>query len=108
MLKGKKLASMLAVTAMLTSFGLTGIVEGASRAELAAIHVNQSENFQYWNENSPAKKKLVAYVQKVTNPKNPDFIPAEHRLAVFDMDGTVGRTDPVLYRWRLLCGPCPA
>ena len=42
MLKGKKLASMLAVTAMLTSFGLT-IVEGASRAELAAIHVNQSE-----------------------------------------------------------------
>lgn len=47
MLKGKKLASMLAVTAMLTSFGLTGIVEGASRAELAAIHVNQSENFQY-------------------------------------------------------------
>ena len=49
MLKGKKLASMLAVTAMLTSFGLTGIVEGASRAELAAIHVNQSENFQYWN-----------------------------------------------------------
>ena len=85
MLKGKKLASMLAVTAMLTSFGLTGIVEGASRAELAAIHVNQSGNFQYWNENSPAKKKLVAYVQKVTNPKNSDFIPAEHRLAVFDM-----------------------
>lgn len=40
---------MLAVTAMLTCFGLTGIVEGASRAELAAIHVNQSENFQYWN-----------------------------------------------------------
>lgn len=111
MLKGKKLASMLAVTAMLTSFGLTGIVEGASRAELAAIHVNQSENFQYWNENSPAKKKLVAYVQKVTNPKNPDFIPAEHRLAVFDMDGTLlgertpSYTDGVFYADRVLHDP---
>ena len=64
MLKGKKLASMLAVTAMLTSFGLTGIVEGASRAELDAIHVNQSENFQYWNENSPAKKKAGSLCAK--------------------------------------------
>lgn len=111
MLKGKKLASMLAVTAMLTSFGLTGIVEGASRAELAAIHVNQSGNFQYWNENSPAKKKLVAYVQKVTNPKNSDFIPAEHRLPVFDMDGTLlgertpSYTDGVFYADRVLHDP---
>lgn len=110
-MNGKKFASILAITAMLAGFGMTGTIEGASRAELAAIHVDQAGNFQYWNNDSPAKKKLVAYVQKVTNPKNPDFIPVKHRLAVFDMDGTLlgertpSYTDGVFYADRVLHDP---
>ena len=110
-LNGKKFASILAITAMLAGFGMTGTIKGASRAELAAIHVDQAGNFQYWNNDSPAKKKLVAYVQKVTNPKNPDFIPVKHRLAVFDMDGTLlgertpSYTDGVFYADRVLHDP---
>lgn len=110
-MNGKKFASILAITAMLAGFGMTGTIKGASRAELAAIHVDQAGNFQYWNNDSPAKKKLVAYVQKVTNPKNPDFIPVKHRLAVFDMDGTLlgertpSYTDGVFYADRVLHDP---
>ena len=88
-MKRKHFASILAVAVMLTSFTMTGTIEGASRAELAAIHVNKSGNFQYWNRDSAAKEKLVSYVKDVTNPKSSNFIPVEHRLAVFDMDGTL-------------------
>ena len=102
-MKRKHFASILAVAVMLTSFTMTGTIEGASRAELAAIHVNKSGNFQYWNRDSAAKEKLVSYVKDVTNPKSSNFIPVEHRLAVFDMDGTLlgertpSYTDGVFY-----------
>ena len=45
---------------------------------------------QYWAANSPAAESLRKYVEKVTNEKDPEnFIPAEDRIAVFDMDGTL-------------------
>lgn len=110
-MKRKHFASILAVAVMLTSFTMTGTIEGASRAELAAIHVNKSGNFQYWNRDSAAKEKLVSYVKDVTNPKSSNFIPVEHRLAVFDMDGTLlgertpSYTDGVFYADRVLHDP---
>lgn len=36
-----------------------------------------------------AKDRLVAFVEKVTTPGAPGFVPPEERLAVFDNDGTL-------------------
>ena len=55
-----------------------------------------------WNDQAPAKTALVNYVQTVTDPKSPDFIPVENRIAVFDLDGTlILETDPTYFDWAL-------
>ena len=45
---------------------------------------------EYWSADSAAAQHLREYVEKVTNPDDPEnFIPVEDRIAVFDMDGTL-------------------
>ena len=55
-----------------------------------------------WNDSAPAKKALVEYVKTVTSKSSPDYIPAENRIAVFDLDGTLFlETDPTYFDWLL-------
>ena len=63
-------------------------VNAATREEVAAINVQTASDFQYWNENSPTKQKIVEFVEDVTNPNSKNYIPPEDRIATFDMDGT--------------------
>ena len=46
-----------------------------------------------WHE-TDEKRAILAYVDAVTRPGSPDFIPPEHRVATFDFDGTVGCEKP--------------
>lgn len=63
--------------------------EAATRAEIAAISVNKKgSNFKYWNKDSDSYKALTNYVKEITDKNGKNFIPAEDRVAVFDMDGT--------------------
>ncbi len=56
-----------------------------------------------WNDDAPLKKELVAYVEAVTDESSPDFIPAEDRIATFDVDGTlINETDPNYFDYTLL------
>jgi hypothetical protein len=47
-----------------------------------------------WNE-GPAKQSIVGFVEKVTQPGSPDFVPAPERIAVFDNDGTLWGEKPL-------------
>ncbi len=47
-----------------------------------------------WNE-TPAKAALVGYVERVTTPGSPDFVPEIERIAVFDNDGTLWPEAPI-------------
>ena len=86
-MKFKKIA--YAVLAGMISFGATAdTTQAATREEVAAIKVEKAADFQYWNDNSPVKKKIINFVEDVTNPASKNFIPAEDRIATFDMDGT--------------------
>ncbi len=86
----KKKYVFLTAWAVLFSFApLAPISQAASREEVAAIHVQQAGDFQYWTADSPAKKALTQYVETVTNKKSKDFIPEADRVAVFDVDGTL-------------------
>ena len=96
----KKILS--AILAGIFAFGSFSISDAMSRAEISAIKVSKSGNFNYWEKNSVAKQKLVAYVKDVTNKKSKNFIPVEDRIAVFDMDGTfICETAPYYFEWML-------
>ena len=78
---GGILAGMALFTAPLSS-------QAATRAEIAAINVVTASDFQYWNADSPTLQKIINFVEDVTNPNSPNFIPVDDRVATFDMDGT--------------------
>ena len=46
-----------------------------------------------WND-GPAKQSIITFVEKVTKPGSPDFVPAPERIAVFDNDGTLWSEQP--------------
>lgn len=47
-----------------------------------------------WND-GPAKQSIISFVEKVTNPSSPDFVPVPERIATFDNDGTLWSEQPV-------------
>jgi hypothetical protein len=47
-----------------------------------------------WKD-GPAKRSIVAFVEKATKTGSPDFVPAPERIAVFDNDGTLWCEKPL-------------
>jgi hypothetical protein len=46
-----------------------------------------------WND-GPAKQSIINFVEKVTKPGSPDFVPVPERIAVYDNDGTLWSEQP--------------
>jgi phosphoglycolate phosphatase-like HAD superfamily hydrolase len=47
-----------------------------------------------WNEGQ-AKQSIITFVEKVTKPGSPDFVPVPERIAAFDNDGTLWCEKPL-------------
>ena len=63
---------------------------------------NQQNNFTTWEENTDSIAALEAYVETVTNKRSEHYIPAEDRIAMFDLDGTLYcETFPIYGEWIL-------
>ncbi len=62
-----------------------------STAKLTAA---QSDPLASWNDGS-AKQAIVDFVHAVTDKNNPEFVPPEERIAVFDNDGTLWIEQPL-------------
>ncbi len=56
--------------------------------------VQAADPLPSWND-GPAKKSIIAFVEKVTKEGSPDFVPVPERIAVFDNDGTLWCEKPV-------------
>ena len=69
--------------------------------DIAKISVKaDGSDFRYWNDNAPSLSALKAYIEDITNPSSPNFIPAEDRICVSDMDGTFyGELAPTYAEW---------
>lgn len=50
-----------------------------------------------WNDTGP-KKSIVAFVEKVTEPTSPDFVPVAERIATFDNDGCLWSEKPMYFQ----------
>ena len=77
-----------------------GIFAGCNKDRADAQ--KQNDYCELWNP-CEALTALQDYVQDVTNPKSPNFIKEEDRIATFDMDGTfVGELYPTYFEYNLL------
>lgn len=56
--------------------------------------VSGQETLPAWND-TPTKRAIIGFVDRVTDPRSPDFVPAPERIAVFDNDGTLWSEQPV-------------
>ena len=50
-----------------------------------------------WQDMAP-KQAIVAFVEKVTKPGSPDFVPVAERIATFDNDGTLWSEQPIYFQ----------
>jgi hypothetical protein len=52
-----------------------------------------------WNDTAP-KQAIIVFVEKVTKPGSPDFVPVPERIATFDNDGTLWAEQPMYVQLR--------
>ncbi len=50
-----------------------------------------------WNDGD-VKQSIVDFVDRVTNPASPDFVPEAERIATFDNDGTLWAEQPLYFQ----------
>jgi len=50
-----------------------------------------------WNEGT-AKRSIIDFVNRVTQPNSPDFVAPEQRIATFDNDGTLWSEQPMYFQ----------
>ena len=64
---------------------------------LAGAAFAQPDPLPSWNETAP-KKAIVAFVERVTDPDSPDFVPVPARIATFDNDGCLWAEQPLYFQ----------
>jgi phosphoglycolate phosphatase-like HAD superfamily hydrolase len=50
-----------------------------------------------WND-TPSKRAITAFVQRVARAGSPEFVPEPERIAVFDNDGTLWAEQPIYFQ----------
>ncbi len=50
-----------------------------------------------WQDTAP-KQAIMAFVERVTKPGSPDFVPVAERIATFDNDGTLWSEQPIYFQ----------
>ncbi len=54
----------------------------------------QTDPLPSWNDGK-VKQSIISFVEKVTKPDSPDFVPLDERIATFDNDGTLWSEQPM-------------
>ena len=62
-----------------------------------AAGVVTGDPLPHWTDRA-AKARIVDFVQAVTDPASPDFVPQHGRIAVFDNDGTLWAEKPAYFQ----------
>jgi hypothetical protein len=70
------------------------LAAGLASSLAAAASAATPDPLPSWND-GPAKQSIVHFVERVTKPGGPDFVPAPERIAVFDNDGTLWCEQPL-------------
>ena len=88
---------------MIAAAMLVMAMSGFAFAEAKGATEEGETAFSLWNEDAPALKTLIEYVETVTDEASPDYIPPVDRIATFDMDGTLcAELNPTYLEYYLL------
>jgi len=61
-------------------------------------HISEvTDQLPSWNDGD-TKKQILDFVDRVTDPANPDFVPEAQRIATFDNDGTLWAEQPLYFQ----------
>jgi phosphoglycolate phosphatase-like HAD superfamily hydrolase len=64
---------------------------------ISSLAQADSDPLPSWNDTA-TKKSIVAFVERVTDPRLPDFVPPAARIATFDNDGTLWAEQPIYFQ----------
>ncbi len=64
---------------------------------LLIASVRAGDSLPSWNDTGP-KKAIIAFVEQVTRPDSPAFVPVAKRIATFDNDGTLWAEQPIYFQ----------
>jgi hypothetical protein len=71
------------------------VIVGAFVLAMASAPVaHAADPLPSWNGTAP-KQAIMAFVERVTKPGSPDFVPFPERIATFDNDGSLWSEQPV-------------
>ena len=70
------------------------VVMAAWLVSLAPTLAHGADPLPSWND-SASRQAIVRFVERVTAPGSPDFVPEPERIAVFDNDGTLWSEQPI-------------
>ena len=94
---------VLSLVIVISSLVGVSIQHANDVANGTAAPVQGDDPLSYWTDDAPLKAELVSYIEAVTDKENPDYIPVERRIAVFDLDGTLFcETDPNYFDYTML------
>ena len=65
-----------------------------SALALSTVASQAADPLPSWND-GPAKQSIISFVERVTTPDSPDFVPVSERIATFDNDGTLWSEQPL-------------
>ena len=95
-MKRSKLFIMIATAVLICALATSCATTQASGA-------SGNKPLSLWTDEAPLKKAITEYVETTTKKGSADFIPPEHRIAVFDLDGTLFcETHPTYFDIQLL------
>lgn len=63
---------------------------------VTALAARADDPLPSWHD-TPTKKAITAFVERVTKEGYPDFIPVADRIATFDNDGTLWSEQPLYF-----------
>ncbi len=74
--------------------GLIALAALALQLSLGTEALAQARPLGSWND-GPAKRAIIDFVRKTTDPSSRDFVPRGERVATFDQDGTLWVEHPM-------------
>ena len=95
----KKTLSVIMIALLVIALLLPSCAKKPESPEQKSVE----QTLSLWTADAASKTAFVEYMQAITDENGPDFIPAEDRIAVFDLDGTLFcETDPNYFDYTLL------
>jgi phosphoglycolate phosphatase-like HAD superfamily hydrolase len=88
---------MRAVAGFVMACLIVGIGCACGSEQTGADTQTDADALSSWNDGD-AKKSITEFVDRVTTPDTPDFVPETERVAVFDNDGTLWTEAPVPFQ----------